>query len=205
MNTHNMQELIDAVQNLNGADEQFGASLIRQWAMSGSISQKQMYWVGKLIEKANQPKPPKIGAAGLVRVAQLFGAAARAGLERPKITIAPNIVLSKAGAQSRNPGSIHIKAGRAYDDVFYGRIDADGSLSPSRDMIPDVEQALIAWGEDPAKAAKAYGHEVGACAFCNRRLDDPRSVAAGYGPVCADNYGLPWGDRKVSGEVVLEA
>jgi len=24
-------------------------------------------------------------------------------------------------------------------------------------------------------------------------LTDPRSVAVGYGPDCADNYGLPWG------------
>jgi len=41
-------------------------------------------------------------------------------------------------------------------------------------------------------AAVASGHASGACCFCSRQLDDPRSVAHGYGPICAGHYGLPW-------------
>jgi len=29
-------------------------------------------------------------------------------------------------------------------------------------------------------------------------LTDPRSVSMGYGPVCAENYGLPWGETQVT-------
>lgn len=51
----------------------------------------------------------------------------------------------------------------------------------------------------PELLAKAVQHSAqsGACMFCARVLDDPRSNpalgGAGYGPVCATNYGLPWG------------
>lgn len=38
-----------------------------------------------------------------------------------------------------------------------------------------------------------FGHRAGACVFCSRRLDDERSLAAGYGPVCASKFDLPWG------------
>jgi hypothetical protein len=44
-----------------------------------------------------------------------------------------------------------------------------------------------------ADEAARFGKCVGACVFCARRLDDTRSVNAGYGPVCAGNLGLPWG------------
>lgn len=44
-----------------------------------------------------------------------------------------------------------------------------------------------------AEEAAAFGHDHGACVFCGRGLDDPTSVEHGYGPVCADKFGLPWG------------
>lgn len=44
-----------------------------------------------------------------------------------------------------------------------------------------------------AEQAAAFGHLHHACVFCARRLDTPESTAVGYGPVCADKHGLPWG------------
>ena len=47
--------------------------------------------------------------------------------------------------------------------------------------------------------AKAHSVASGTCMFCDRVLDDPRSNPAaggvGYGPKCAENYGLPWGSK----------
>lgn len=37
-------------------------------------------------------------------------------------------------------------------------------------------------------------YQTGICNFCLRPLIDARSVYHNYGPVCADKYGLPWGD-----------
>lgn len=51
----------------------------------------------------------------------------------------------------------------------------------------------------PELLAKAQQHSVasGYCMFCGKTLDDPRSNpalgGAGYGPVCAVKYSLPWG------------
>jgi hypothetical protein len=47
----------------------------------------------------------------------------------------------------------------------------------------------------PSQAAK-FGQLVGRCCFCSKAIDTPESTQAGYGPVCASRYGLPWG--KVS-------
>ncbi len=33
-----------------------------------------------------------------------------------------------------------------------------------------------------------------AAALCGLDLTDERSTSAGYGPICAGKYGLPWGE-----------
>lgn len=49
-----------------------------------------------------------------------------------------------------------------------------------------------------ADEAAAYGKSTEHCVFCGRGLSDDRtgcSLEVGYGPVCADKYGLPWGSK----------
>jgi hypothetical protein len=54
--------------------------------------------------------------------------------------------------------------------------------------------ALAATGQPVTAAeAAAYGHTHGNCIACSRDLTDDRSLAVGYGPVCANKYGWPWG------------
>lgn len=43
-----------------------------------------------------------------------------------------------------------------------------------------------------ADEAAAYGKATDHCVFCSRALTDDRSVAVGYGEICASNMGLPW-------------
>lgn len=51
---------------------------------------------------------------------------------------------------------------------------------------------------EPISAADAaqFGHSTAVCIYCAQRLTDERSVAVGYGPVCAANNGLPWGETE---------
>jgi hypothetical protein len=53
--------------------------------------------------------------------------------------------------------------------------------------------------EQVIEQALQHAHEHGVCMFCSRDLNDPRSDplkgGVGYGPVCAQKYGLPWGDK----------
>jgi len=44
-----------------------------------------------------------------------------------------------------------------------------------------------------AEDAKEFGALYGRCVFCSQQLNDERSIAAGYGEICASNHGLPWG------------
>lgn len=46
-----------------------------------------------------------------------------------------------------------------------------------------------------AEDAKAFGDAYHHCIFCGLKLTDYRSITAGYGPACADNRGLPWGEE----------
>jgi len=74
--------------------------------------------------------------------------------------------------------------------------------------IPDAGHSLILynqskeiWNEirqfclSPISQSQIKGRKYGYCCFCGRDLDNASSVFHGYGPICADKYGLPWGDR----------
>ena len=66
-------------------------------------------------------------------------------------------------------------------------------------------EALRGILEAPLQRAVAAGHETGNCCFCGRELTDERSVSAGYGPICAGHYGLPWGGATLPPRVSLNA
>lgn len=55
-----------------------------------------------------------------------------------------------------------------------------------------------------AEKAKELGQLYGVCIFCGRTLTDEASIEAGYGPVCAENHGLPWGHvTPIDGETLM--
>ena len=73
---------------------------------------------------------------------------------------------------------------------MYGKVWENGHWSYAPGLLAGVtaEMALT------AEQAKAWGDETHHCVFCSLALTDDRSITAGYGPVCATNYGLPWGE-----------
>ena len=46
--------------------------------------------------------------------------------------------------------------------------------------------------QDAGAAAVRYGHEIGACSICNKRLTNRVSRALGIGPICGGRF---WGDE----------
>jgi hypothetical protein len=52
-------------------------------------------------------------------------------------------------------------------------------------------------------AGLAFAQEGSQCFICGRDLDTPESLTAGYGPVCAEKNGLPWGAKAVPMSVRL--
>ena len=39
-----------------------------------------------------------------------------------------------------------------------------------------------------------HGKRTGKCIYCRRKLTHNFSLQAGYGPICAEKYHLPWGE-----------
>jgi hypothetical protein len=104
------------------------------------------------------------------------------------------LVLSVAGPASKAPGQVNLTDGGPFGrNVFYGRVSPAGVADlrdlPARNEVVGVLRRLAS---EPEKVAAEYGKLTGNCCFCNRELSDERSTAVGYGPVCADHFGLPW-------------
>jgi len=81
---------------------------------------------------------------------------------------------------------------------WWGRVEA-GETTVSE---PAILAEVVAFFKDPVGSAKLHGTQTGSCCFCGRELTTKESVAVGYGPVCADKFGLPWGDETVKTHVV---
>lgn len=195
-----MTDLIAALRSnlakLSAGDASFAASLLDQHARRGDLSPKQWPWVEKLVQRATAADKPREQIGDLSAIMALFKTAA-ASLKHPKVILALpegiEIKLTIAGDRARHPGTINIVE-RDDERRFFGRIMLDGSLD-ARDTAPASLPGLLRdFAANPAGIAAAYGHATGCCCFCARELTDARSVAVGYGPVCAEKFDLPWGE-----------
>ena len=165
------------------------------------LSAKQAAWVYTLLDRCERPATQPEDLGDVSAIVRLFERARAAGLKFPKIRLAAGdgarVVLSMAGERSRAPGSLNVSDGGGFaSGTFYGRITQAGAFTPRDACTPAILAVLRELAADPAGRAAIHGHASGQCCFCGRGLDDARSVAVGYGPVCADKFGLPWGEEK---------
>ena len=109
------------------------------------------------------------------------------------------IRVKRAGATAAVPGSLNVTdnilRGRRGFAKWYGRVQRNGNFEMAQDTPLIIANRLKEFAADPVRVASEHGRLTGRCCFCNKTLDDERSTAVGYGPVCAGHYGLPWGDR----------
>lgn len=170
------------------------------------LSDRQWAWVHKLAleQQAREQKraADKAAAAarGPIRYAQiraLFEHALATGHKTPRITLDMDegrVRLSVAGQGSRTPGAVHVTDGGPFgENRYYGRIDLDGSFKPGRDVPAWVLDTLFKLDGRTLEFVVKYGQKTGNCCFCGAGLVTTESVTVGYGPICADRYGLPWG------------
>lgn len=209
--TYTKQEQLELLaanlDKLPANDWQFANSLIMQERAKGSLSEKQWEWVAKLamraIGKTNYEEDYKHHASTsleLPTIREMFNIAAR-DLKHPAIRLQTSnsgeVRLSLAGEASRYAGQVNITDGARYpDNKFYGRIDSTGKMLVRTDLPEDVKQLLLNLNADPRQLAKLHGQKYGNCCFCGRELTEADSIAAGYGPICADKWGLPHSGMK---------
>ena len=189
---------------LSPKDQEFALSLLaahKRCAQKGwNFSLKQAHWCAVLAERATSPKAAPAPVAHLGDMAGLLEIFEKAAtkLKHPAIVVMSpvgEIRLSVAGQKAKFPGTINVAEDKPFGEAtFFGRITKAGALTPGSKGCPvELVEFLTGFAQEPAKYAAAHGHATGACCFCSKKLTDPKSLAVGYGPTCADHYGLPWG------------
>lgn len=153
---------------------------------------------GYYYEIAQAPTAPAQPVGSLARIVAMFAKAAE-HLKYPAIVL-DGIRISVAGERAREPGSLTVTTADKGDDgrrAYLGRVTRAGVFEPARTVSPwPIVDQLRAFAENPERVAGDYGRLHGACCFCRKALSDERSTAVGYGPICADHFGLPWGDTE---------
>lgn len=190
---------------LNTKDQIFAASLLAQLPRKG-LSEKQWQWVDILADRATGVTVPPRATAEIGDVApivKLMETAART-LKRPALLISTagpdTLRISIAGNGSRRTGDIKVMTDSLSNGVrtWMGWISKDGKFEPGAKLTPNAVQnvtsALREFAADPTGVAARYGRLTGHCCFCRLTLTDARSTSVGYGPICAKNWDLPWGD-----------
>jgi hypothetical protein len=164
------------------------------------LTDRQWPWVHTLAVEAMEREAAraKISNTEETTVGEMTGildlfAKAKQHLQFPKIRLhlqgLGEIRLSVAGARARFPGSINVVDG---NKNWLGRVQLNGKYEGvKRDGLLALLQMFA---KDPVTVAKEYAAWCSSCCFCGLELTDPRSVAVSYGPICADHYGLPWGE-----------
>jgi hypothetical protein len=186
------------VGQLGPKDRPFAEGLLETVRRTGRMSDKQIYWINQLIERATIPQQPRrVEAVGnFARVYAMF-ATARRHLKYPKVHLqladGRPVALAMSGATSHHPNTINVTDGGPYgQNKWYGRVEVDGTWTAGREFpeLAEVANLLHRLSEEPEKTAAEYGQLTGYCCFCSTRLTNEKSTAVGYGPVCADHFGL---------------
>ena len=68
----------------------------------------------------------------------------------------------------------------------------DSPLFNHNGLMNEIDTVL----SSPIAESALRGKEYGRCCFCNRELDNEGSIQHGYGPICAEKWGLPWSSER---------
>lgn len=150
---------------------------------------------------AAKAAPAQVAVENIGKVVD-FIYAAREHLRKPALLVwvrerSLRLAIAPSGP---NVGCINVTSEDCID--WYGRIHKGGTFEANRRMGQEtataIATALTALANDPAQAAREYGHLTGRCCFCGDFLSTPESTALGYGPVCARKWGLAHGKRAAA-------
>lgn len=122
------------------------------------------------------------------------------------------IRISAASKDGKLAGSriVSVRQGEDWEGVAHVSPDGEfrfwrSTAFPRRPRIQATVDVLdSAEGQDGwLVAGLAFAQAGSQCFICGRDLDTPESLTAGYGPVCAEKLGLPWGAKAVPMSVRL--
>lgn len=199
-----IQELAKWIGKINPRSLDFARSLYRQYFERGSLSDRQWPYVVSLVEEAKKKEqqdmerkvelPPNVDF-DFQPIFLLMNDVPNARI-RLKTQQGVKVVLRWGSEQYNNANKVVVMATQDnFNRVPAGTIDALGRLRLNQSVaVIGLVDLLKELATNPQETAAKYGKETGVCCFCAITLTDPRSVTVGYGPICAGNYGLPWGE-----------
>lgn len=182
----NLKDLNYIYANLSKTND-FARSLCDQYRSKRSLSDKQWMWVSKLANDHRTQEDPKPNTR-VVKIVALLRCALDAGMKRPKIVF-NGLRVTAFSSRSKYAGDFKVM----FNSVYAGRIDPQGNAFIYQGEIEDCVDVLDEFNSDPVAKAVHNGRLTGTCCFCGQPLTTKESVGMGYGPICADRYGLPWG------------
>lgn len=190
-----------AAEWLGRAKGDFATSLIAGVRKYGGLTDKQLASVHNAVARdadreAQREQKATQTQLDMSDLLHRFHLALQAGIKRPKINTG-DLLFSLAPPSGKNAGHVYVKGEKDDwgDRPYLGKVSPDGRFYPSRECAVDVQARISKIGADVVGSAKAHGAQHGNCCFCGRSLTTDASVSNGYGPDCADNYGLPWSVR----------
>lgn len=198
--TVSMDRYNNAVRTMSDWAANTSADLVRSWQRYGSLTERQAGLLEKLVieaeEKQAKQAAPKAEKLDLTKINEMFNTARGNGLKKMALRFVDEagarFTVSPAAATSRNAGMLYVKSA---DDGYLGKIDSQGvfhgAWNTAGEATTKAQAALVEFSQDPVGKSKLYGKLTDSCCYCGKELNDPRSVMAGYGPICAENWGLP--------------
>jgi Family of unknown function (DUF6011) len=184
----------------NGLIPAWRLNFAQSIASADCASPKQLFHVQKILDEiVNAPVLPKINAQPIF---DLFSNAVK-HLKYPKITLRSRCSAGlvprscRFSIYKKDLSVIHMNEG-GYGSPYFGKLHADGRVELYRDgktIEADILDLLNKFSADPAGFSAAHGKLTRNCCYCEKTLDTKESLAVGYGPVCAQHFGLPWGGK----------
>lgn len=199
-----------ATARMNPSNKEFVTSILKAF-YANRASEKQLAAIERKYEEITTAREKRTTGLRLPRIAALLNHALEHGLKKPairlrlpeglggiKVRVGDHKTEGKVAFVNDRDRLVPNKYG-VEKPAYYGYIRlSTGELvkSPYADssLVASAQGTLEGFEADPHKASAVEAHATGHCCFCGLPLEDGRSVAMGYGPICARKWGLPWGE-----------
>lgn len=197
---HAVFALSQVVDKLSSSDRNFAQSLISQFHKGKPLSENQLPWVAKLTERGQKPAAsaaPMLDAPGAW---EAFMASVAPDAEDAALSflvtidgVQRSLRLARRHSSKGDYAALEtttVAQPKKSDWTYAGALLPSGQFKPYSKTVDALLAkgllgALDAFAADPMTALVEFGKTTGICGCCGRKLTDPKSVAAGIGPVCS--------------------
>lgn len=189
--------LEEARHRMDGEHQTFADCLLGQLEFKNGLTEREWFWVGELARRYPPPQAIQLEGSFGPMVAMMVMAETR--LINPQVKLQTNDEwgnsLDVTLELNKQEGNVKVRWRSGG-----GKITGDGMLVSRREVPKPIVDMLNEFSKEPLQAIKAYARRTGRCCFCGAPLNDERSVKVGYGPTCAEHYGLSFPkERTVEG------